>query len=712
MKTILTIILFLFSFLTLEAAVVVTDMPGDRIGKELWLYEDVSGKMPFDIIRQQQFVHSEKLIPNLALSQSAHWVRVDVVNRSSVDVLYLDLQSPSIDQVWFYSLDSSGHFFCDSISDATPISERLFKHQNYIFQLKLPVDSSATYYLKIVNGDQLQIPIVVGSESTINAYHNKDDLFFGVYSGVMLALLLYNIFVFFGTRERSYLLYVLYIGSVYLAQMVILGYSPRFLTFSFPEFERLAVFIIPPLAPIFAMLFMVDFLHVKSTLPKIMWVFRAYYAVYIVAIGCALAGYHNFSYQMLQSTTSTNALFQLTIAIVLAIRGVPNSRKYLLAWSVFLIGVIMFVLKDFEILPFNTITFGMMAIGSAAESVLLSFALADRINQLKAEKEVSQQKALEALKENEIIIKNQNEFLERKVQERTVALEESNSELVTTLKNLKLTQSQLIESEKLASLGQMTAGIAHELNNPINFVSSNVHPLKRDISDIVELLTDYSRLNGEADYHETLGKVKEKHKKLDVNMLTGEIDTLLNGINEGAKRTAEIVKGLRVFARTDKDTSVGANINECITSAIIVMKSALRGKTTPEVQLSSDMPDIYCFPGKLTQVVMNLVANAIYAIEQTGRPHQENSIVIRSWYDDQRVSFSVQDNGIGMNETLKNRIFEPFFTTKPVGEGTGLGLSIVSGIVSEHHGTIEVKSEIGKGSLFTVHLPRTRRQTP
>lgn len=709
MKKLLLALVFVVAVLQVFATIVITGRSSERIGRHLLLFEDTTAVMNIYEVERQHFVPGTQAVPNLGIGRSAHWVKVSVHNKSGSDELFIDLQSPSIDQVWFYAKQADGSFRCDSLSDRIPVSQRIYTHQNYVFPIRLAIDSSATYYLRVISGDQVQLPVVIGTESSINAQHNKGDLFFGLYAGIMLALLLYNIFVYIGIRERSYLLYVMYIGVVFLTQANLLGYSLRFFFPLAPELERYAVFVFSSVVPFFGVGFTIQFLNVGKYLPKSLYFFYVMAGLYAVALTLALLGNFQVSYKMLQVCAGATATAQLVVAIILALRGVPNSRKYLLAWSTFLLGLIAFVLKDFEILPFNTFTFGMMAVGSAAESVLLSFALADRINQLKTENALSQQKALEALRKNEVFIKNQNEFLEKKVHERTVELEHTNAELVSTVKDLKLTQSQLLESEKLASLGQMTAGIAHELNNPINFVSSNVQPLKRDIRDIVELLSDYSSLNGGSDYQEKLQKIKEKHRKMDVGMLTGEIDTLLSGINEGARRTAEIVKGLRVFARADKDTSISANINECIKSAIIVMKSALRGKCDMEVELDADMPDVYCYPGKLTQVVMNLIANGIYANERTGRPYLENRITIRSWFDPHHTYFSVADNGTGMSENMRSKIFEPFFTTKPVGVGTGLGLSIVSGIINDHQGTIQVRSEEGKGSEFIVQIPIMRR---
>jgi signal transduction histidine kinase len=195
-------------------------------------------------------------------------------------------------------------------------------------------------------------------------------------------------------------------------------------------------------------------------------------------------------------------------------------------------------------------------------------------------------------------------------------------------------------------------------------------------------------------------------KKLDIPYLRTEIAQLLGGIEEGARRTAEIVKGLRVFSRMDRDSLVSSSVNDCILSTLVVMKSITKGEVMVERELAANMPEIMSFPGKLNQVFMNIVSNAIAATKQDGRPLEERKIWIRSSVLEKSIVVEIEDNGVGIPDDVRAKIFDPFFTTKGVGEGTGLGLSIVKGIIDEHQGEIRVTSEVGKGSKFTINLPR------
>lgn len=277
-------------------------------------------------------------------------------------------------------------------------------------------------------------------------------------------------------------------------------------------------------------------------------------------------------------------------------------------------------------------------------------------------------------------------------------LNEINEELSATLENLKQTQSQLVQAEKMASLGQLTAGVAHEINNPINFVSAGIDSLATNYQDLSEVLEKYAALRPHEDNSGLLEEIEQLKQELDMDYLLEEIPQLLQSIKSGANRTTEIVKSLRNFTRLDEDHLKKADINEGLDSTLVI----LRNQTANRINVVKDyatLPMINCYPGQLNQVFMNIISNAVQAIEGEGeiriKTQQLNgSIVVR-----------ISDNGSGMSDDLKNRIFEPFFTTKDVGEGTGLGLSISYGIIEKHNGRIEVESELGKGTEFIIELP-------
>ena len=268
---------------------------------------------------------------------------------------------------------------------------------------------------------------------------------------------------------------------------------------------------------------------------------------------------------------------------------------------------------------------------------------------------------------------------------------------------LKTAQSNLVEAEKMASLGQLTAGIAHEINNPINFVSANVSPLKKDLDDLTALLQKYETLHEQEDLKPHLEEIEKLREELEPEFLYQEINSLLNGIGDGAHRTKEIVQGLRNFSRLDEDSRKSVDVREGLKSTLVILRNEMKDRIELKTDLG-EIPLIECYPGKLNQVFMNLIGNAIQAIEGKGEIH------IRTWSEKENIFISIRDSGKGMSSEVQQRIFEPFYTTKDVGKGTGLGLSISFGIIENHGGEIKVESEEGKGSEFVIRLPILREK--
>ncbi|HKR04014.1 MAG TPA: ATP-binding protein [Bacteroidia bacterium] len=301
-------------------------------------------------------------------------------------------------------------------------------------------------------------------------------------------------------------------------------------------------------------------------------------------------------------------------------------------------------------------------------------------------KEIQELSAKAILQEQERkkILEDLNYQLEIKVAERTRELEQR--------------QQQLIQSEKMASVGLLTAGIAHEINNPVNFVSANITPLKRDISEVLTLLEKYESVDPD-NVQQKMEEILKYRKQIDLTYTLQEINSLINGIEEGSRRTSEIVKGLRNFTRLDENDLKNADVNEGIESTLVILHARTADRVEVIKKLDKTLPQIKCYPGQLNQVFMNILTNAIDAIEENGK------ITVTTYRENNKLKISIRDTGKGMTEEIKKKIFDPFFTTKDVGKGTGLGLSISYGIIEKHNGKIEVISAAGKGTEFVITLP-------
>lgn len=264
--------------------------------------------------------------------------------------------------------------------------------------------------------------------------------------------------------------------------------------------------------------------------------------------------------------------------------------------------------------------------------------------------------------------------------------------------DLKVTQTKLVEAEKMASLGQLTAGIAHEINNPVNFISGNLHPLREDLKDLMEILALYEGTIKAKGLEEPFREALASREAVDLDTVKEEITELMSGIEEGASRTSEIVQGLRTFARMDGGEPQHFDLHQGLDSTLALLKNQLADIEV--IREYGELGEIEGYPGRINQVLMNLLSNAIQAMPDGGwlqiKTTQENP---------GEISISIQDTGEGMDQEIQQRIFEPFFTTKDVGKGTGLGLAISLGIIQQHHGNIVVESQVGQGTQIIVRLP-------
>lgn len=297
--------------------------------------------------------------------------------------------------------------------------------------------------------------------------------------------------------------------------------------------------------------------------------------------------------------------------------------------------------------------------------------------------------------------------LEREIAEREkaeVQLREMNERLQLELLERKRLEAEFVQADKLISLGYLAAGVAHEINNPTSFIMSNLNSLSRYVFTLKALITDYQQLAHEVEEKISeadrahLDGIRESEKRNHLSFLMEDVNSLLSESKEGADRIKEIVQGLKSFARMDESVIKPCDINECLQSTLKIAWSELKYKGEVKVDLAH-LPEIECNPAQLNQVFLNLFINAAQAIPVKGE------ITVQSRVVGNDIVVRITDTGTGIAPETLGKIFDPFFTTKPVGQGTGLGLSISYGIIQKHNGSIEVETEVDKGTTFIIKLP-------
>ena len=335
---------------------------------------------------------------------------------------------------------------------------------------------------------------------------------------------------------------------------------------------------------------------------------------------------------------------------------------------------------------------------SDTESIVKGFSLGavDYVNKPFRESE------LLARVETHLQLQKMKQQLEQQVAERTQSLE-------AAMGKLKSSQIQLIQQEKMSALGNLVSGVAHEINNPIGFVRGNVKELKRNLNDIFEHLSLYQQKTAVED-------IEEHAEDIDLDFLLEDIPKMLDSMTMGCTRIRDISTSLRTFSREDQDTQTSFDLHKGIDSTLLILKHRLKANDQrPAIEVIKhygELPHVQCFPGQLNQVFMNILANAIDALEECsqGKSKDElkaapNQITIKTAVVDKQVYIHIRDNGSGMPDTVKQRVFDHLYTTKEVGRGTGLGLAIAHQIIVEKHGgQIAVDSTPDRGTEFTLIL--------
>lgn len=309
--------------------------------------------------------------------------------------------------------------------------------------------------------------------------------------------------------------------------------------------------------------------------------------------------------------------------------------------------------------------------------------------------------------------------VERHLRQSEACLRQKASELEQALQELQQTQAQLIQSEKMSGLGQLVAGVAHEINNPVSFIYGNLEYAQQYAQDLLNLLQLYQQ-----HYPDAVPEIRTAAANIDLEFLVKDFSKLMTSMKIGAERISDLVVSLRCFSRQDQAEKKLVNIHEGIDNTLLILQHRLKPKgKTPAIQILkeyADLPLVECYAGELNQVFMNILSNAIDALEEVKLEGSSQSfnmqpatptIHIRTeLQDNNRVVIRIADNGPGMSEEIKQRIFDPFFTTKPVGEGTGLGLSISYQVVEKRHGgQLKCLSAAGQGTEFIVEIPLQQR---
>jgi len=666
-----------------------------HIGHSVQVMEDSGCALTFDQARDPslslKYTQSKSTNLVLGYTLSCFWVKFELNNETG-EPLVLEVSQAGLPQCTFYTVGDDGSPVILEAGSDTYFKDRLIKSSFQVFPL---LQGKHEYYVRLTTNSG-PIPFNIYHRDHFEEKSISQRFVYGIYLGLMLFVFLSNLFFYYSMRNNLYLANAFMVLIFICYSMVVVD---GFVVYFFQKIDMLFWYTtIPPFGITIQIIYALWFLEVKKYNPRlykvVSWIIGIYIIWFIVKFF--------LPFPIVQPVNTLQALVSFFILGYVGYNVYKKGNRFGLFFA--LTYVLYFILVLAEAMYINTgmpeyiVNFSYSGHATVTEALALSFLLTQRFEWEKEETEKSklevQKQLLEQTKENERIVREQNTTLEKRVNERT-------RELATSLENLKQAQAKLIQSEKLASLGELTAGIAHEIQNPLNFVNN------------------FSEVNKELLEELKAELMKPQPNQAIVEELTRDLHQNQDKINQHGKRASSIVKGMLQHSRNSSGEKELIDINVLCDEYLRLAYHGLRAKdknfnSKMVTEFDSNLRPVKIIQQDIGRVLLNMITNAFYAVNEkktklhdptfepclTLTTKQEKDTSGKEW-----VKIIISDNGSGIPEHIREKIFQPFFTTKPAGQGTGLGLSLAYEIVEAHGGEIILDTQEGSGTTFTIKLP-------
>ncbi len=680
------------------------------VGLSAYLFEDETGKLTFDDILQpsiqKRFVRSTHSIPTFANTKATIWCKFTVQNQSQEDYL-LDLACAGIHYVDFYIPDQSNHFQIKSTGFLVPFHQRDYQLNTFRYKAIAANDTQPkTFYVRFRSGGTLLLSLQLGTAKAFMQQQHHYDLFYGIYFGAMLVILVLNFFIFLFVRERVYLYYVLStLGFALFNASINIGYTFEFLWSAFPSFNYYTHSWLA-FGCIFLIVFTRHFLETRQQLPLLDKGLPIIISVFLLVIGLNLVQLFRISRILLQLNALAMIVYLVTIAIISYRRGTKQARFYILGQCVFLTGAVVLSLLGANVISDNFWVHNALLVSSAVESILFSFAFADRLRILRASKKRMEEEQLD-------LIQNQNNRLEQLVQKRTEEIAMQNNEITAQNEELAQTQEEIAAQRDMLLRQNKKLKKAQSLIRKYNQnLETEVYNRTEDLQKANDTLIKYNlQLEQFAfitahNLRSPVARIQGLGNLLELpNLNTEESHRVMRDLVTTAQKLDEVIKDLSFILETNnaaEPTLTQVVLEDEMNKVTYllddeILQSGASVSTDFSLAPTAQSQSVY-----IHNILYNLVSNAI----KYRHPDRQAQIRIRSSKKDGFFCLMVQDNGLGIDlENYGTQLFNLYKRFHFHVNGKGMGLYLVKTQVTALGGRLEVESTVGKGTTFYVYLP-------
>lgn len=684
------------------------------IGKFIQFYEDESNNLKLaDVLKkevQQQFKRSKAQVPGFGIEDVTIWVKIDLENTGREQINdYLEISFPTLDSVFYFYKDYERNRWNKLFaSDRVPFDQRVVNHKNIVFPLAIDATQKTTIYLRVRNKGSIILPINIMPQSELFSSDIATEMAFGIFYGIMLVMFLYNLLLAFTARSITYIFYVGIIAGNLFTLSALNGHAFQYLWYDNPWWANHVIIFGIGLWILSGNLFASSFLDAKHGRN---WNFRAFQIMQFFGIAVIVAAFTlDYKISLIYANYGLifNCIFLFASGIIFWVRGIKVASFFTLAWALYLIGVLLYTLRNLGILPVNIVTSHVLEIGAVSEVVLLSVSLGFKYRLLELDKKRAQQNSLDLMTRSQEIIQQQNEQLEKRIQERTAELSQKQEEVITQNEKLNEQNAKLREAQELIQQqNKQLQAYNDDLENKVAKRTEDLKSTNQELAQNVQKLEQYAYMtahNLRAPVARLLGLTQLIEIDPTAN-LEEEWLHIISKIKEEGHSLDAVINDLNAILelrQASDDDLEKVDLNKKTQQVFRILKNTIEKNDVQIVCDFQEFVELKSNPTFIESMLYNLISNAI----KYKRPEVKPIITLKTSYKAGHKVISVSDNGIGIDlSKFKSDLFGMYKRFHTHVDGKGLGLFLVKSQLEILGGKIKVESELNKGTNFHLIFP-------